>query len=427
MLFLNKYLYITQTQPHMKLFQLSALLLLFAACGLPKTDNNTITIGKIDSLHSHILGEERKIWVYLPEGAKDTSKRFPVLYLLDGDGNFATVAGIARHLTGSLTGPEVIIVGIPNTDRMRDLTPTHFMLDLWGHQDPRLKTSGGGEKFTAFIQKELMPHIDSLYPTASFKMLIGHSLGGLTVMNIAIHHAGMFNSYIAIDPSMWWDKQKLLDQARDVFRQKNYSGKSLYLGIANTMPEGMDTLQVRSDTNPGSSHIRSILQLKDILQRDGKSDGLNFSYAYYKNDDHGSVPLITEYDGLRFIFSFYKMPVRINAEIYDPKNNADLVADFTAYYDNISKHMGYIVLPPKDEMSGLAHYLMQDKQPKKAYSIFAMNLKNYPKDQNMYDGMGDYYAYQKEKIHAIEYYKKAQAIKDDPKIKKKLDSLQAKK
>ena len=78
-------------------------------------------------------------------------------------------------------------------------------------------------------------------------------------------------------------------------------------------------------------------------------------------------------------------------------------------------------------MSGLAHYLMQDKQPKKAYSIFAMNLKNYPKDQNMYDGMGDYYAYQKEKIHAIEYYKKAQAIKDDPKIKKKLDSLQAKK
>lgn len=411
----------------MKPFQLCALLLLFAACGRPKTDNNTITIGKIDSLHSHILGEERKIWIYLPEGAKDTSKRFPVIYLLDGDGNFATVVGIARHLTGSLTGPEVIIVGIPNTDRMRDLTPTHSLLDQWGHQDLSLKTSGGGEKFTAFIQKELMPHIDSLYPAAPFRMLIGHSLGGLTVMNIAINHPYMFNSYIAIDPTMVWDKQKLLKQAHDVFRQKNYNGKSLYLGIANTMPDGMDTLQVRSDTTSGSSHIRSLLQLKDILQRDDKSDGLNFSYAYYKNDDHGSVPLITEYDGLRFIFSFYKMPARFNPEIYDPKNNAGLAADLTAHYDNISKHMGYTVLPPKDDMNDLAHYLVQDKQPKKAYSIFAMNLKNYPKDQIVYDGMGDYYASQKEKVQAIGYYEKSQAIKDDPKTKKKLDSLQAKK
>ncbi|HEY5327054.1 MAG TPA: alpha/beta hydrolase-fold protein, partial [Mucilaginibacter sp.] len=406
----------------MKRFLLFALVLLLAACGRPKTDNNIITIGKIDSLHSHILGEERKIWIYLPEGAKDTSKRFPVIYLLDGDGNFATVVGIARHLTGSLTGPEVIIVGIPNTDRMRDLTPTHSLLDQWGHQDPSLKTSGGGEKFTAFIQKELMPAIDSLYPVAPFRMLIGHSLGGLTVMNIAINHPDMFNSYIAIDPTMVWDKQKLLKQAHDVFRQKNYNGKSLYLGIANTMPDGMDTLQVRSDTNPGSSHIRSLLQLKDILQRDDKIDGLNFSYAYYKNDDHGSVALITEYDGLRFIFSFYKMPARFNPEIYDPKNNADLAADLTAYYDNISKHMGYTVLPPKDEMNGLAHYLIQDKQSKKAYSIFAMNLKNYPKDQSTYDGMGDYYASQKEKVNAIGYYEKAQAIKDDPKTKKKLDS-----
>lgn len=415
-----------QNQPFMKLYPLFVLVLLLGACHGPKADNN-ITIGKIDSLHSKILSEERKVWVYLPEAAKDTSRRFPVIYLLDGDGNFATVVGIAKHLTGSLIGLEMIIVGIPNTDRVRDLTPTHSMLEPWGHHDPNFKTSGGGEKFAAFIQKELMPHIDSLYPAAPYKMLIGHSLGGLTVMNMAIHHPGLFNSYIAIDPSMWWDKQKLLKEAEGVFSQKSYSGKSLYLGIANTMPDGMDTLQVRSDTNPGSLHIRSILQLKDILQREGKSDGLNFSYGYYKNDDHGSVPLITEYEGLRFIFSFYKMPSRINAEVYDPKNNADLAADITAHYDDVTKHMGYTVLPTKDEMRGLAQYLMKDNQPKKAYSIFAMNLKNYPKDENMYDGMGDYYAAQKDKVHAIEYYKKAQAIKDEPKTKKKLDSLQAKK
>ncbi|MBS1532361.1 MAG: alpha/beta hydrolase, partial [Bacteroidetes bacterium] len=283
----------------MRRFLLPALMLLVAACGRPKTENTSIKIGNIDSLHSRILGEERKIWVYIPDEAKDTSKRFPVLYLLDGDAHFSSVVGMMQQLSsvnGNTVCPEMIVVGIPNTDRTRDLTPTNSLFYPDGSKGIDLKTSGGGEKFTAFLEKELIPHIDSLYPVAPYRMLIGHSFGGLTVMNIMVHHPGMFKTYVAIDPSMWWDKQKLLNQARDAFRQDNYNGESLYLGIANTMPGGMDTVQVRVDTTGDTYHIRSILQLKDLLQRDKKKDGLNFSYAYYKNDNHGSVPLITEYD-----------------------------------------------------------------------------------------------------------------------------------
>jgi len=409
----------------MKRFLLPALLLLLFSCKHPNT-NNSITIGKIDSLHSNIIGEERKIWVYIPDAAKDTSKRFPVLYLLDGDGHFASVVGIIKHLANSSSGPDMIIVGIPNTDRTRDLTPTKSVLMPGGVKDTNLKTSGGGEKFASFIEKELIPHIDSVYPAAPYKMLIGHSLGGLTVMNMVINHTKVFNAYIAIDPSMWWDKQKLLRQAKDAFQQKHFEGKSLYLGIANTMPDKMDTLQVRIDTTGGTEHIRSILQLKDILQGD-KSNGMNFSYGYYKNDNHGSVPLITEYDGLRFIFSYYKIPNKINSELFDPHSTADVAADLSAHYVDISKHMGYTVLPPEDDMNGLAYYLMQNKQPQKAYQLFALNIKNYPKSENVYDSMGDYFANQKDKAKAIEYYTKALAIKDNPDTKKKLDSLQAKK
>jgi hypothetical protein len=229
----------------MKQFLLPALVLLLAACGRPKTENNSITIGKIDSLHSKILGEERKIWVYVPDGAKDTSKRFPVLYLLDGDAHFSSVVGMIQQLSGvngNTICPDMIVVGIPNTDRTRDLTPTHSLLYPDGTKSKDLKSSGGGEKFTAFLQKELIPHIDSLYPVAPYKMLVGHSFGGLTVMNIVVHHPDMFNTYVAIDPSMWWDKQKLLNQARDAFQKNNYKGKALYLGVANTMPALMDTL-----------------------------------------------------------------------------------------------------------------------------------------------------------------------------------------
>jgi len=404
---------------------LPALLLLLTACNHPKTDNNSITIGKIDSLHSKILGEERKIWVYIPDGAKDTTKRFPVLYLLDGDAHFVGVTGMIKHLVNSSAGPDMIIVGIPNTDRTRDLTPTQSLLMPGGTKDQSLKSSGGGEKFESFIAKELVPHIDSLYPVAPYKMLVGHSFGGLTVMNVMVHHPEMFNSYIAIDPSMWWDKQKLLNQARDVFKDQKYAGKSLYLGIANTMPDAMDTLQVRVDTTGNTEHIRSILALKDILQKN-KADGLNFGYAYYKNDDHGSVPLITEYDGLRFLFGFYKMPNRIQNDLLDKNSHADAVADISAHFVDISAHMGYTVLPPEELINEFAYYLTQT-QPKKAEALFVLNIKNYPKSENVYDSMGDFYASQKDKAKTIEFYKKAIAIKDNPGTKKKLDSLEAKK
>jgi uncharacterized protein len=407
----------------MKYFLLSVSLLLLFSCKHP-AENNNITIGKIDSLHSKILGEERKIWVYIPDAAKDTGKRFPVLYLLDGDAHFTGVVGMIKHLVGSSAGPDMIIVGVPNTDRTRDLTPTKSILMPGGTKDQSLKNSGGGEKFESFIAKELIPHIDSVYPVAPYKMLIGHSFGGLTVINIMVNHPDMFNSYIAIDPSMWWDKKKLLNQARDVFKQQKYEGKSLYLGIANTMPDAMDTLQVRLDTTGGTEHIRSIFALKDILQKN-KANGLDFAYGYYKNDDHGSVPLITEYDGLRFLFSFYKMPNKIQGELLDKNSTADPVADISAHYIDISKHMGYNILPPEDLINEFAYYLLQT-QPKKSLTLFQLNIKNYPKSENAYDSMGDYYAGQKNKAKAIEYYTKAIAIKETPETKKKLDSLQKK-
>jgi len=413
----------------MKRLLVPALMLLLFACKHPDT-NNSITIGKIDSLHSKTLGEERKIWVYVPDGAKDTSRRFPVLYLLDGDAHFSSVVGMIQELSGvngNTICPDMIVVGIPNTNRTRDLTPTHSLLYPDGTKSNDLKSSGGGEKFTAFMQKELIPHIDSLYPVAPYKMLVGHSFGGLTVMNIMVHHPDMFNNYVAIDPSMWWDKQKLLNQARDAFQQHSYKGKALYLGVANTMPAAMDTLQVRIDTTGETYHIRSILQLKDLLQRSSKTDGLNFNYGYYKTDNHGSVPLITEYDALHFLFSFFRIPMDMNQKLGDVKSKFDPVAALTDHYADVSSHMGYTLLPDENLVNGLAYYYMQSGAPEKAYAMLVMNIKNYPKSWNVYDSMGDYYAAQKNKPKAAEYYKKVLAMNDNPETKKKLDALEAKK
>ena len=179
-----------------------------------KVDNNLIVIGKTDSVQSKILGEKRDIWVHVPDGAINSKQHYPVVYVLDGNGHFSSLVGLIQQLStgGNNNCPKMIVVAIPNTDRTRDLTPTHIDADLPMMNSASSKTSGGGENFIAFMEKELIPYIEAKYPTAPYKMLIGHSFGGLAVMQTFIHHTGLFNSYICIDPSMWWDKQTLLKQ-----------------------------------------------------------------------------------------------------------------------------------------------------------------------------------------------------------------------
>src|SRR2546423_11219025 len=171
------------------------LLLLFVYC-ITETNaqnSNNIVIGTIDSIYSNTLKEKRKIWVHVPNGAENavfSKQRYPVVYLLDGDAHFYSVMGMIQQLSevnGNTVLPEMILVGIPNTDRTRDLTPTHVSGGIY-LDSAFVRTSGGGENFTNFLEKELIPHIDSLYPTSPYRTLIGHSFGGLMVVNTLINH-----------------------------------------------------------------------------------------------------------------------------------------------------------------------------------------------------------------------------------------------
>jgi predicted alpha/beta superfamily hydrolase len=386
-------------------------------------NDNKVIIGTIDSIRSKILNEQRKIWVYLPNSGQPGSKqRFPVLYLLDGDAHFYSVVGMIQQLSqvnGNTICPEMIVVGIPNTDRTRDLTPTHVAADPPFMDSTFSKTSGGGEQFTSFIEKELMPHIDSLYPTEPFKMLIGHSFGGLTAMNIAINHTKLFNAYICIDPSMWWDKMNYLKTTKQSLSENKFPGTALYLGIANTMDAGMDISKVVSDTSGNTRHIRSILDLDKHIKSKQKN-GLRYKSKYYSNDDHGSVPLIAEYDGLRFIFEKY----RFKLSFKDFTDSAvDLAKKYEQHYREVSKLFGYKVAPPENMLNNMGYEFLQQKQYTKAGTFFKMNIDNFPDSYNVYDSYGDYFEAIGNKQKAIEYFKKALAIQENPDSRKKLNKL----
>ena len=411
----------------MKHFLSLLLILSFSWAVYGQTDNK-IVIGTEDSINSTILHEQRKIWIHVPDSYNEgiyARQRYPVVYLLDGDAHFYSVVGMIHQLStvnGNTVFPEMIVVGIPNTDRTRDLTPTHINGAPPLMDSNASRTSGGGERFMTFIEKELMPHIDSLYPTQPYKILIGHSFGGLTVINTLINHPDLFNAYIAIDPSMWWDQRKLLKQSKSVLAMHNYKGKALFMAIANTMSPGMDTTTVKKDTSAVTAHIRAILELNKYLEFYNKN-GLNYHSKYYKDDNHGSVPLIAEYDGLHSIFSYY--PLKLSFEDFI-NMNASTVEKIKKHYQDISSHFGFKVPVPESFANQFGYQALGMKKNAAAQAFFEMNIENYPQSFNAFDSMGDFYAATGDKPKAIENYKKALALKEFPDTRKKLDDLEGK-
>jgi uncharacterized protein len=372
----------------------------------PRPVDNKIIIGTIDSLHSKILNEERKIWIYVPDNKIFAKQNYPVVYLLDGEGHFYSVMGLIQQLSeinGNMVLPQMILIGITNTDRTRDLTPTHVSFDPMIPDTNFLKTSGGGEAFTSFIEKELIPYIDSAYPTTQYRTLIGHSFGGLTAINILINHTKLFNSYISIDPSMWWDSKKLLNQTKSVLANKDFSGTTLYLAIANTMGANMDTVNVKTDTSVSTRHIRSILELNKYLKANSRNN-LKYNWKYYKEDDHPSVPLIAEYEGLRFIFGFYKPSFNYDKFINSAFNIDSMIDKYT---ENLSKRFGYSTTPPESFINQLGYTLMSVKQYDRAYDLLKRNIETYPTSPNVYDSMGELLMNKGDTINAIQNYEKS--------------------
>jgi uncharacterized protein len=385
-----------------------------------QTQPSQVLIGSIETIHSKVLNEQRRILVYVPSSASSkiyTKQRYPVVYLLDGESaHFTSVVSIVQRLSPYFC-PEMIVVGIPNTDRTRDLTPTHMdSFQVINFVDNvSYKTSGGGEKFISFIEKELMPHIDSLYPTAPYRILIGHSLGGLTVINTLIHQPDLFKAYIAIDPAMSYDNQKLLKETKNALLTNNYSGIALFLGIANTMPEGMDIKKVGKDTTNRTEHIRSILEFRDYLDKN-RQNQLKYEYKYYNNDRHNSVPLITEYDAFRFLFSYYQLDVF----------SFNYAKNIENIYESLSKQFGYEVLPPENIVNSMAFAALTYKYFDEALLLLKLNILNYPQSYNVYNAMGDFFSNKGDKANAIDNYIKALSIKEVPAVRQKLDKLQGK-
>lgn len=186
-----------------------------------------LVIGETFAIESRVLGETRRINVYLPPGYKETpDSRVPVLYMPDGGmaEDFLHVAGLVQVSVGNGTMRPFLLVGIENTQRRRDMTgPTE------NERDKKIAPQvGGSSAFRKFIRNELMPEIRARYRTTGETAIVGESLAGLFVVETFLLEPDLFDSYIAIDPSIWWNDQKLVDGAGEQLRARPKLEKALY-------------------------------------------------------------------------------------------------------------------------------------------------------------------------------------------------------
>ncbi len=195
--------------------------------GGAKKDTSPLVIGETFTIDSRILGEPRRINVYFPPGYAEAPRaRFPVLYMPDGGmaEDFLHVAGLVQVCVGNGTMRPFLLVGIENTQRRRDLTgPTESANDR--KIAPRV---GGSKAFRAFIRRELMPRVRARYRVGRETAIMGESLAGLFVVETFLLEPDLFDTYIAADPSLWWNNQKLVNDAEGRLRAWPKLARTLY-------------------------------------------------------------------------------------------------------------------------------------------------------------------------------------------------------
>ncbi len=279
----------------MKIHSILLAVLFALAISVSALGQSTISIGTSHTLFSQILNEERTYWIYEPEGySPEDSKSYPVLYLLDGDSFFHSVVGFTRFFASSRISnlPPCIVVAVLNTDRTRDFTPTSSAARRDGTLSVKDQPQGGGaEQFYRFITEELRLEVEKKTSSNRPHFLVGHSYAGLFTLHTLLNHPESFDSYIAIDPSLWWDQGVILTEAQQKVFNRDFSQKQLYVAFATKQrPEAKLVQFSLADS------------LKEKVIPAMEKQHLQVVCRKFPEEVHGTVALPGIFDGLKSLF-----------------------------------------------------------------------------------------------------------------------------
>ena len=356
------------TTLHQKLIRLLsgvAVLLLISSPAIAQPATGTV---KRFSIKSTVLGEDRVILVRTPVGYETNKVIYPVLYMTDGDAHMGHTASTIEFLTQNGRISDLIVVGVTNTDRTRDLTPAKSSAKN-AAGELQFPTSGGADNFLKFFETELIPEIEKQYRVQPYRILAGHSLGGLFAIHAMITKPGLFNSYIAVSPSLQWENNEALKRAETFLKNQKESKVTLFASIGDEPGPIGDAFD----------------KLKDALAK-SNIKGFEWQAERMADEDHGSVVLRSHYFGLRKVYDGWQMP-------RDPETGAVAggLKGADAHYKKLSEKFGYSVPTPENLINQIGYRLIFDGKPEEAIAVFKANVERYPASANVYDSLAEAY------------------------------------
>jgi len=233
-------------------------------------DPEPFIVGVTEHIHSNVLDEDRVLNIFLPQGyTADTAASYPVIYLLDGslDEDIIHVGGAVQFASFEWIKwlPPSIVVGIANVDRKRDFTfPTTITSDK-----EKFPTTGGSSNFIRYLGDEVVPFVEQHYRTGPDRMLIGQSLGGLLATEVLFKRPGLFNRYMIVSPSLWWDQMSLLKQEPEFVVNKDSAPEMVFIAVGNE----------------GKGMVGPAKRLAATLK---KKTTIRVGYAYLREFDHAN-------------------------------------------------------------------------------------------------------------------------------------------
>jgi predicted alpha/beta superfamily hydrolase len=321
------------------------------------------------TISSKALGEDRTILVRVPAGYERSTQRFPVVVMLDAHPpQNAIMASIIESQANAGVMPEMILVGIQNTNRTRDLSPTKT--DREG--------TGGGDKFLDFIETEVLPFVDKNYRTQPYRVFAGHSLGGLAVVYSMISRPDLFNGYIAASPVLHWDKNFPINKSSELFKTRKDWKKTLFIALGN-----------EPDYVAGFNSYKELLKKSDL-------DNFEYEFQHWTDEDHGSIVMRAYLAGMRKVFNGWQPQIPVTT-----------IADLQNHYAKLTKRFGYEIKPPENTVNQLGYIFLRSNRLPEAVEAFQKNADLYPDSANVYDSLAEAHEKSGSKSKALANYEKA--------------------
>jgi len=334
-------------------------LFLLLICCAASAVGAQIVVGKDYRIHSSVLNEERSYRIHLPDSYTwATNRRYPVLYVLDGESQFVHAAVSAGYLAARGEIPEMIVVGLDSTVRIRDFTQTDWS-EAW-------VGGGGAGNFKRFLSTELIPAIERTCRTDGFRVLSGHSAGGQFTLYCLSSEPSLFRAYFALSPSLDWDHNLPQRSLEKAFQATRTLEAFLYLARSD------DSGRALADYD----QLVSTLKTKS-------PQGFRWFAQAFPEETHASVPLLAQIDGLRRLYAGYRF-------------HPDLIGKgfpfAEQHFREVSKTVGWPLAVPESVINDFAYEALSTGRIQEAIGLFKRNVEANPNSANAWDGLADGYA-----------------------------------